>query len=59
MNDATRAYYAQKELVYAAQKNCANLYSEYTIAKENWERACQKLYAIERKANELAEEMFK
>lgn len=59
MNEVARAYYAQKELIYAAQKKCANLYSEYAIAKEAWEKACQELYDIERKANELAEEMFK
>ena len=51
-------YYQQKELIYAAQKKCRDLYNLYSAAKLDWEEACRELYALERKANELSEKMF-
>lgn len=58
MNDAAKACYAQKELIYQQQALCIKLYIIKWDAETNWFNACQELYALENKAKELAEGMF-
>lgn len=45
-------YYAAKELIYSAHKECVKTY-------DAWKEACQKLYTLERKCNELYKKVNK